>query len=102
MRRRPDLLLWITFAVHAAGLLPARTGSAQSDLPRTVAETSQYQATARHADVLQFVDALDQRADHVRRLDFGASVEGRPLIRGWWRCSSAVSMRANAMAKRRC
>jgi dipeptidyl-peptidase 4 len=80
MRRRPDLLLWITFAVHAAGLLPARTGSAQSDLPRTVAETSQYQATARHADVLQFVDALDQRADHVRRLDFGASVEGRPLI----------------------
>jgi len=51
-----------------------------SDLPRTRAETSAYQETSRHADVLAFVAALEQRKDpRLARLSFGSSPEGREL-----------------------
>ncbi len=46
----------------------------------TVAEKSDYQATCSFQDVADFVDACAARASHVTRLDFGQSVEGRPMI----------------------
>ena len=45
----------------------------------TVAERSGFRATSRHAEVLEFIGRLQERAGHVRRLDFGQSVEGRPM-----------------------
>lgn len=46
---------------------------------RTVAESSDYKSTSRHADVVAFCDALASRSPNVKRLDIGASKEGRPL-----------------------
>ncbi len=46
----------------------------------TVAEKSEYEATSRFQDVADFVDVCAKRADHVTRLDFGKSVESRPMI----------------------
>ena len=48
--------------------------------PATSAERSEFRATARHDEVLAFIDQLDKRYQHVRRLDFGTTAEGRPLL----------------------
>ncbi len=53
-----------------------------SDL-RTVAETSQYARTARYADVVAFLDALDAGSPRVARFSFGTSFEGRDLPGVW-------------------
>jgi hypothetical protein len=45
----------------------------------TVAEKTDYKATSRHADVLNFCDELAKKSPLVRRLDVGKSREGRVL-----------------------
>lgn len=47
--------------------------------PRTVAETSDYKATSRYADVVTFCDALAARSPRVKVSTFGTSAEGRKL-----------------------
>ncbi len=46
---------------------------------RTVAESSDYQATSRHADVLAFCERLARESPLVRLGELGKSHEGRPL-----------------------
>ena len=46
----------------------------------TRAEASQYTQTSRHADVLAFVDELCRRTKLARRVDFGQSGEGQPMV----------------------
>ncbi|AKQ66931.1 hypothetical protein A176_003843 [Myxococcus hansupus] len=46
----------------------------------TRAEASNYTQTSLHADVLAFVDALCERTKLARRVDFGRSGEGQPLV----------------------
>jgi murein tripeptide amidase MpaA len=46
----------------------------------TRAEASKYAETSRHADVLAFVDELCQRTKLARRVDFGKSGEGQPMV----------------------
>jgi dipeptidyl-peptidase 4 len=47
--------------------------------PRTVAETSGYQATSRHADVVAFCEQLAKDSPVVRLAELGVSQEGRKL-----------------------
>ncbi|GHG91641.1 M14 family zinc carboxypeptidase [Comamonas sp. JC664] len=46
----------------------------------TRAEASNYTQTSLHSDVLTFVDALCERTKLARRVDFGRSGEGQPLV----------------------
>ncbi|HVG57928.1 MAG TPA: M14 family metallopeptidase [Hyalangium sp.] len=46
----------------------------------TRAEASNYKETSRHSDVLAFVDALCQQTKLAKRVDFGKSGEGQPLV----------------------
>ncbi len=46
---------------------------------RTVAEESEYRATARYDDVMKFCKALDEGSDLVTLTEFGTSHEGRAL-----------------------
>jgi hypothetical protein len=46
----------------------------------TRAEASNYTETSRHADVVAFVDALCRRTKLARRVDFGQSGEGQPMV----------------------
>jgi hypothetical protein len=46
----------------------------------TRAEASNYTETSRHSDVLAFVDELCRRTKLARRVDFGTSGEGQPMV----------------------
>jgi hypothetical protein len=46
----------------------------------TRAEESSYKETSRHSDVLAFVDELCRRTKLARRVDFGKSGEGQPMV----------------------
>jgi hypothetical protein len=46
----------------------------------TRAEASNYKETSRHSDVVAFVDELCRRTKLARRVDFGQSGEGQPLV----------------------
>ena len=52
---------------------------ARAEPPRTVAETSDYKATSRHADVLDFCERLAKESPLVRLGTLGTSQEGRKL-----------------------
>jgi dipeptidyl aminopeptidase/acylaminoacyl peptidase len=53
--------------------------SAQTSPPVTVAEKSDYQATSRYADVMDFCEKLTKQSSLVRLQDMGKSSEGRRL-----------------------
>jgi dipeptidyl-peptidase 4 len=56
------------------------SGSATfADLPRTTAETSNYQATTRHADVVAYCNELAKQSPVARVDSLGKSAEGRDL-----------------------
>ena len=59
--------------------LAAPTASAQADLPRTRAETSDYAETSRYDDVTAFVAALQRVSPLLRVEAFGRSHAGRDL-----------------------
>ncbi|EAU69811.1 M14 family zinc carboxypeptidase, partial [Stigmatella aurantiaca] len=46
----------------------------------TRAEASNYTETSRHADVVAFADELCRRTKLARRVDFGKSGEGQPMV----------------------
>ena len=46
----------------------------------TAAERTDYQADSRHAEVAALVNRLAERSPHVARVDFGRTVENRPLV----------------------
>src|SRR5260370_23835975 len=52
---------------------------AQTSGPVTVAEKTNYQATSRHADVMDFCEKLAKQSPLVRLHDMGKSSEGRRL-----------------------
>jgi hypothetical protein len=54
--------------------------SQEAGWPETVAEQSQFRATSRSDQVIAYLDELVQRAPHIRRVDFGSTPEGRPLV----------------------
>jgi dipeptidyl aminopeptidase/acylaminoacyl peptidase len=70
-----------TLAVRTAALLGLLLVplSARGELPRTVAEKSDYKATSRHADVVAFCEQLAKESKFVRLGDLGTSSEGRKL-----------------------
>jgi hypothetical protein len=57
-------------------ILPALT---PAESPRTVAETSNYQTTSRHAEVIDFCQRLALTSPVVRLSELGVSREGRSL-----------------------
>ena len=72
------------FTLMLASLLtqaPCRAQSAPAGAQglKTAAEASDFKSTTRHRDLLEFLDACAAGAPHLRRLDFGSTVEGRPL-----------------------
>ena len=69
---------------------------AASDL-LTVAEESGFRQTARHQDVVAFLDALAKGSDRVSRFKFGRSEEGRELP-GIWLTESAHPTAASIAA----
>jgi dipeptidyl-peptidase 4 len=60
-------------------LVPFLPETARAEPPRTVAETSDYKATSRHADVLDFCERLAKESPLVRLGTLGTSQEGRKL-----------------------
>jgi hypothetical protein len=60
-------------------LLLAWLPGAAAEPPRTVAETSDYQATSRYADVIDFCERLAKESSLVRLRELGHSHEGRKL-----------------------
>lgn len=73
--RNPDFRSQLTFLL----LLVVSAPVAASEPPRTVAETSDYQATSRHADVLAFCKSLAEASPLIRLSELGVSQEGRKL-----------------------
>ena len=57
-------------------LVPALSAPARAEPPRTVAETSDYKATSRHADVVDFCERLAKESPLVRLGTLGTSQEG--------------------------
>ncbi|MCH2182502.1 MAG: DPP IV N-terminal domain-containing protein [Mariniblastus sp.] len=50
------------------------------DQPKTVAESSDFQATSTSQQVVDFVDQCAQQAEHVQKIEFGETVEGRQMV----------------------
>ena len=59
--------------------VPFLSNPTRAELPRTVAETSDYKATSRHADVVEFCEKLAKESPLVRLGTLGTSHEGRKL-----------------------
>src|SRR5262245_3348200 len=71
-----SLLIAFVSLTSSSPVSAAQDDNAQ---PATAAERAEFRQTARHAEVLDFIDQLAKRAPHVRRVDVGTTVEGRPL-----------------------
>ncbi len=67
-----------TFSLLFLALLPTLTRAADAPL-LTVAEKSDYKATSRHADVMDFCERLAKQSPLVRVGELGTSGEGRKL-----------------------
>ena len=76
--RHPLLLAWVVFLMASFNQAPSVAQDAIQDL-KTVAESSNYQATSDYQQVVAFVDQCCA-APHVTRRDFGQSVEGRAMV----------------------
>ena len=77
MRRMPkrflNILLLIFIPLWTASAAPAQR------LPLTVAEATDYAATSRYADVMSFIDELQQRSPLIRVETLCRSAEGRDI-----------------------
>src|SRR5579884_3025806 len=74
---RPHLLLSLLILLMTAGI--TRSDTPETPLPRTVAEKSDYKATSRHAEVVDFCEQLKKLSPLVRLGELGKSGEGRKL-----------------------
>jgi dipeptidyl aminopeptidase/acylaminoacyl peptidase len=70
------LRLWSVSSLLALGSFLSANAA---EPPRTVAETSDYKATSRHADVVAFCKKLAGQSPLVRLAELGTSFEGRKL-----------------------
>lgn len=77
--RAAVLLGRATLTIVVAGLAIARAAAQPIAELQTVAEKSDYRATARYADVMEFCRALDAGSDLVTLTEFGTTHEGRAL-----------------------
>ena len=50
------------------------------DQPQTVAESSEFKSTSSSQEVVEFVDWCAGHADHVNKIVFGKTVEGRDMV----------------------
>lgn len=68
--------------VYALPIAVDAVGAARGDepWPKTIAESSGYQATAVESDVRGFLERIASRTDRIRIETFGRSVEDRPLL----------------------
>jgi len=71
----------MTFPYHLLAMLPLLVSQAPADVDslRTVAETSDYRATARHSDVVALCQAIAKSSPNAYYTELGKSAEGRPL-----------------------
>ncbi len=74
---RPISLLSLLILLLTAKV--ARTDTPEKPLPRTIAEQSDYKATSRHAEVVDFCERLKKLSPLVRLGELGKSGEGRTL-----------------------
>lgn len=79
IRRTAASFARLAATLVALCVLPTVTRAADAERLRTVAEKSDYRATARHAEVLDFCAALAEASPLVRRASIGQTVEGRDL-----------------------
>jgi murein tripeptide amidase MpaA len=73
--KKMNLLRWVCVAV----LLPFAPPMVSAEALLTVAETSKYTATSKHADVLAYCQRLAQMSPLVRLAELGVTSEGRNL-----------------------
>lgn len=73
--------LWV-FAASVMGLNAADAAERWKVAPslRTAAEQSDYRATSSSPFVVEFVKAVDQKAEHITHFEFGKTFEKRPMI----------------------
>src|SRR5262245_1661675 len=78
---RPNTRRTVVRTMRSRSLLFLRVlaPSTGAEPPQTVAETSNYKATSRHADVVAFCETLAKRSPAVRLQTMGTSFEGRKL-----------------------
>ena len=50
------------------------------DQPETIAESSEFKSTSSSQEVVEFVDWCAGHADHVNKIVFGQTVEGREMV----------------------
>lgn len=74
------LLIALNLASSSAGQEIPAAPPATTDPFLTVAESSAYTATSRFDDVVAFIDRCARQSEHVQRIDFGETVEGRPMV----------------------
>ncbi len=75
-------LMWVLTLMNISATASCgQDGNApQNQLPQTVAEASDFKSTSRSAEVVEFVTTCAEKADHVRRFNFGKTVEGREMV----------------------
>jgi hypothetical protein len=80
MKRATNIDRTILFLILGLGLLSSYEKA--QDKPLTVAEASEFKATSRHADVMKFIQALQQQSPYLRVETLCISTEGRtvPLL----------------------
>jgi len=75
-------VFFLCLSLFLNGILAAGSEAVAPDKPLTVAESSGFKATSRHADVLAFIKELERRSPLIRVERLCVSTEGRdvPLI----------------------
>ena len=74
------VLALLALVVRLVDHSPIAAAAEDPSGPLTVAEQSDYKSTAHSSEVVQFIDTIAAKADHVRRVDFGITHEGRPMV----------------------
>ncbi|MFN9419486.1 MAG: M14 family zinc carboxypeptidase, partial [Pirellula sp.] len=69
----------IAFLGSFAGFLHGQESASRIQSLKTIAESSNYQATATEAQVLSFLKAIDEFSPHANLTTIGETTEGRPL-----------------------
>jgi hypothetical protein len=77
MKKPAKAILVFLALVASIGLIG--TGAAAQEKPLTVAEKSEYKATSRHADVMDFIRKLQTLSPHIRVETMAVSTEGREI-----------------------
>ncbi len=83
------VLISVTAATLPVGLVSGWEDAAKSRnttksrtmaAPATIAERSNFMATSRESDVREFLEAIDASSSHAKLVEYGRTVENRPLL----------------------